>query len=61
MFISSLSLIGFPFFTRLYFLNVILKVVYTKYTINGKFFFGWEMFMSSFRLIIIFIYFLKTF
>jgi NADH:ubiquinone oxidoreductase subunit 5 (subunit L)/multisubunit Na+/H+ antiporter MnhA subunit len=35
--VYKLSLIGFPFFTRFYSKNVILKLVYTKYTISGKF------------------------
>jgi len=37
MFIGSLSLIGFPFCTGFHSKNVILELVYTKYTISGNF------------------------
>jgi len=39
MFISSLSLIGFPFCTGFYSKNVILELAYTKYIISGNFIF----------------------
>jgi NADH-ubiquinone oxidoreductase chain 5 len=56
MFICSLSLIGFPFCTGFYSKDVILELAYTKYTISG-----WEVFLSSLLLIILFVYFLKPF
>ncbi len=37
MFIGSLSLIGFPFCTEFYSKDVILELIYTKYTISGNF------------------------
>jgi NADH:ubiquinone oxidoreductase subunit 5 (subunit L)/multisubunit Na+/H+ antiporter MnhA subunit len=37
MFIRSLSLIGFSFCTGFYSKNVILELVYIKYTISGNF------------------------
>jgi NADH-ubiquinone oxidoreductase chain 5 len=37
MFIGIISLIGFPFCTGFYFKDVILELIYTKYTISGNF------------------------
>jgi NADH-ubiquinone oxidoreductase chain 5 len=39
MFIGNLSLIGFLFRTGFYSKDVILELVYTKYTISGNFVF----------------------
>ncbi len=57
MFIGNLSLIGFPFCIGFYFKDVILKLAYIKYTINGNFAFWlgsvfvFFTFYHSFRLL----------
>jgi NADH-ubiquinone oxidoreductase chain 5 len=61
MFIGSLFLIGFPFCTGCYSKDVILKLAYTKYKLVVTLLFGWEVFLASLLLIILFFYFLKPF
>ena len=62
MFIGSLALIGFPFLTGFYSKDVILEVVYAKYTVAGTFTY-WLGAVSALLLLLIIlsVYFFLTF
>jgi NADH:ubiquinone oxidoreductase subunit 5 (subunit L)/multisubunit Na+/H+ antiporter MnhA subunit len=62
MFLGNLTLIDFPFCTGFYFKDVILEFVYIKNVqLVVTLFSGWEVFLFSLILIILFVYFLKPF